>query len=742
MPQNTAGRTMDILRKVRNISNLHEDAQLKFAKIMQVVAKQMELAAAACYVVLDDTYLERIACEASNFPQEIKKSARLGFGLVGEVAKTNCPMAKHLEVDGQNLCFYAIPLVKWSRSNGVLMVVQKDNPFSEDQIETIETLGMLLSELLAAPEIMILRDQIIKERGMSDKNRMKGQSLNKGFGIGNAVIHRRLSKVTKIFAEDKEFEKARLSSAFLRMNNDLDEKFNETKLGIGEHVDILDAYKMFAKDKGWYRRIEENISGGLTAEASAERAYEDMWKRLSISSDPYLQEKLHDLRDITDRLIGYINDRDEKHEDTKSYKDIIIVAGSMGPADLLDYDYGKIRGLIIEDGTPTMHVAIVAKALNIPVIVKIKGISSELKNGEMLAMDGDNGYVYVSPSKAVIQKISAQIEDLKEHTAKIAKLRNLPSKTKDGVRIGLNLNVGLPFDFDYMETTNCDGVGLYRTEIPFMSAPAMPNVKTQVENYRALLDRAGNKRVVFRSLDVGSDKLLPYWSSIVEDNPAIGWRSIRITLDRRAILRRQMSAFLQAAIGKELYVMFPMVADLEEFLEARETLMIELEKEKKVGRKLPEKVYVGLMIEVPSVVLQLDEILKYADFISVGTNDLAQFVFACDRGNPRLTDRYDVLSVPFLRLMKEIVDKANKAGVYCSVCGEMASNPIEALALIGIGYRNLSSSGAAFGNIKAMVRSTNVETVQDYMQVLLNSQKMMLRPQLLSYAYDHGIEIY
>jgi len=743
MPQKTVVRTMDILRKIRNISNLHEDAKLKFEHIMQIVAKQVGLDAAACYVVLDDTYLELIACERADFSQEIKKNVRFGFGLVGEVAKTNCLLSKQIECNNKKYCFYALPLVKWNRSNGVLLVGSSDEGyFSEELIETLETLGMFLSELLATPEITALRNQIIKERGMSDKNRQKGLSLNKGFGIGNAIIHRRSGMVTKIFAEDKETEKGRLSSAFLQMNKDLDEKFNETKLGIGEHVDILDAYKMFAKDKGWYRRIEENINGGLTAEAAAERAYEDMWKRLSVSSDPYLQEKLHDLRDVTDRLIGYIIDKEYTKGNMLSYSDIIIVASSMGPADLLDYDYGKIRGLIIEDGTPTMHVAIVAKALNIPVIVKIKGISGELKNGEILAMDGDNGYVYVNPSQAIINKISQQIADLKAHSAKIAKLRNLPAKTKDGVKIGLNLNVGLPFDLDYMDTTNCDGVGLYRTEIPFMSAPSMPDVKTQVENYSALLEKAGNKRVIFRSLDVGSDKLLPYWSSIVEENPAIGWRSIRITLDRRAILRRQMSAFLRAAAGKELYVMFPMVADLEEFLEARETLMIEAEKEKKAGRKLPKKINVGLMIEVPSVVLQLDEILQYADFISVGTNDLAQFIFACDRGNPRLADRYDVLSVPFLRLMKEIVDKANKAGVYCSVCGEMASNPIEALALIGIGYRNLSSSGASFGNIKAMARSTNIEALQDYMQTLMDSQKMMLRQQLLSYAYDHGIEIY
>ena len=278
-------------------------------------------------------------------------------------------------------------------------------------------------------------------------------------------------------------------------------------------------------------------------------------------------------------------------------------------------------------------------------------------------------------------------------------MKKLPSKTLDGVRSGFYLNVGLSFDLDYIETTNCDGIGLYRTEIPFMASDVMPNVERQISYYKELMDRAGNKKVIFRSLDVGSDKLLPYWSAMGEENPAIGWRSSRITLDCRAILRKQVRAFLRAAAGKELNVMFPMISDVSEFEEAKETLLIELEKEKRRGTPIPSRVNVGLMIEVPSIVYQLEDVLKQAAFISIGHNDLAQFTFACDRGTPRLTERYDVLSSPFLKLMGDIVAKADAAGVYCSVCGEMASNPIEAMALIGLGYRNLSDSGSSYGRV-------------------------------------------
>ena len=234
---------------------------------------------------------------------------------------------------------------------------------------------------------------------------------------------------------------------------------------------------------------------------------------------------------------------------------------------------------------------------------------------------------------------------------------------------------------------------------------------------------------------------MPYWGEIKEENPAIGWRSIRITLDRRTILRRQIRAMLRAAANKELNVMFPMISTVQEFLDAKETLLLEYEHEKQRNNPTARKVNVGIMIEVPSILFQLDDILQQVDFISVGTNDLYQFIYACDRSNPRLTHRYDVLSSPFLKILKMIIDKAGQYKVSCSVCGEMASNPLEAMCLIALGYRNLSVSGAKFASIKKMIMSMRHEDVADYIRTLLKSTKTSLRPQLTAYAYDHGIAI-
>lgn len=755
MQSTAVNQALSILKLLRRIMEEQQDAGSKLNQIVKTIAEQTGSDAAACFIVINDKKLELFSSYGLPVSESQKLSVAMNDTIIGETAQTCRTVSlpdygKHPKFQAGNEFgaenfkgFLAIPLIRWNRAIGVIALYKKEiYEYSPLEQETLETIAMVLSDILSSEEMSAYKEKLIKKRGIVIADRIKGISLSKGYGIGLAVIHRRRQAISKIFTEDKEAELKRLEAAFTLMNKDLDEKFNSSKLGLGEHVDILDAYRMFAQDKGWYKKITGYVNSGLTAEAAVERAYEDMWNRLSGTTEQYLKERLHDLRDVSDRLQSYLRGENLADNIQSDNNNLIIVAQTMGPAELMDYDHTKIRGLIIEDGTPTMHVAIVAKALNIPVIAKVNGLYDGLKNGDLVAIDGNESYIYINPNKMVQARIQAKVAEIARLQQKLAELKKLPTVSKDGERIGLYINVGLAFDLDYLDSTGCDGVGLYRTEIPFMSSDNMPNVEQQLNYYQTLMDKAGNRKVVFRSLDVGSDKLLPYWGNMGEDNPAIGWRSIRITLDRRAILRKQLRAFLRAAAGKELNVMFPMISNLSEFEDAKETLLIELEKEKRKSADIPSKVNIGLMIEVPSVLFQLDEILPKADFISIGTNDLAQFVFACDRGNPRLSERYDVLSAPFLRLMNEIISKANKADVLCSVCGEMASNPLEAMALLGLGYRHLSVSGASYGRVKSMIRSANIEEISDYIHNLLKSPKKTLRPQLMAYAYDHGIEIY
>jgi len=632
-------------------------------------------------------------------------------------------------------------LLQWEKITGVIAFgYLKKHIFNEEEITALKTIAMFLATAFSSEEISYYKRKLAKSRGFVVKDRFKGVILNKGYGVGAALVHRRRRAIEQMFAKDIVLEIKALKKARENMLNYLDKNLKTNTFGTGEHIEILETYKLLASDEGWFKKIMANIQTGLSAEASIEKAYEDMHEKLSLSSDIYLKERLNDLRDISDRLRSFLNGAQIKEHD-RDIKDIILVAQSMGPADLMDYDYHKIRALILEDGTSTMHVSIVAKALNIPVIAKIKGVYHNVKDGEILAVDGMEGFVYVNPTDNMKKNFKEKQEKMAAWREELKTLSMKPAKTLDNIKINMNLNIGLDFDLEYINLSNCDGIGLYRTELPFMTANSLPSVSEQVKIYQKLLSQAKGKKVIFRSLDVGSDKLLPYWGDLKEENPAIGWRSIRITLDRRALLRHQMKAFLKAAAGRDLDVMFPMIASHNEFMEAKETLLLEYEKQKKNGEQLPTKLNIGLMVEVPSVVFELDEILKQADFISIGTNDLAQFVFASDRTNPRLSDRYDVLSVPFLKVLKNIVSKAKEYDVSCSVCGEMASVPIEALALLGLGFTSFSSTGSSFAAIKKMIRTTNISELSDYIEALLGSNRKTLRPQLYAYAYDHGIAI-
>lgn len=708
----------------------------KLTKILKAFVTATKAESVLLYATVAENYLEMMSeYKAENY----KTNIRYNEDFIGKSAAVKRLVQEVNQEFGISLI--SIPVLRSNITIGTLVLTKKGTQgFDENEVELAETLTLSLPDLFSTAAFSEYRNQIIREKGIVVRDALHGVSLNKGYGVGKAVFHHRHRDLVNIFAENIELEKSKLAEGRERMVKYIDAKIAQAENSIGNTAEIMEAYKMFALDKGWYRKISADIDKGYTAEAAVEHVYEDMWNKLSATSDAYLRERMYDLRDISDKLRAFIAGEEDCMQ-ISADEDMIIIAQTMGPADLMDYSYEHIRGLIIEDCTPTMHVVIVAKALNIPVIAKIHGIFKEIKAGEIIAVNGDEATVYTHPSTRIINDYQKKSTGIKKVFAELNKIRDLPCETADGVKINLAMNYGLDLDYEYIKPTKCSGIGLYRTEITFMSAEKMPDVDSQERQYKKLFDAMGNKKIIFRSLDVGSDKFLPYWGELKEENPALGWRAIRITLDRRAILKRQIRAMLRAAAGKELNVMFPMISSLQEFLEAKETLMLEYEREKQHQRPTAKEVNLGIMIEVPSVLFQLDELLQQVDFVSVGTNDLYQFVFACDRGNPRLSDRYDVLSAPFLKLMKQINDKATQYKVYCSVCGEMAGNPLEAMALIGLGYRNLSVSGASYAKVKKMIMSMKEVDVEDYVKSLLKSPKNSIRQQLSAYAYDHGIEI-
>ncbi|MGZ5880485.1 MAG: phosphoenolpyruvate--protein phosphotransferase, partial [Xanthobacteraceae bacterium] len=536
----------------------------------------------------------------------------------------------------------------------------------------------------------------------------------------------------------------RLEAAVETMRSDLDVLLERGEVADGgEHRDVLEAYRMFAYDRGWVHRLEEAVATGLTAEAAVERVQSDTRARMLRATDPYLRERLHDLDELANRLMHQLLGQDYAPSRDRLPENAILVARSMGPAALLDYDRKRLRGLVLEEGGPNSHVAIVARALGIPAVGEIANATGVADPGDAIIVDGSTGDVHVRPSPdmeaAYIERVRLRARRQLQYLA----LRDKPCMTKDGQKIALMINAGLAVDLPHIEETGAAGIGLFRTELQFMVAATLPRTAEQFALYRAVLDAAGDRPVTFRTLDIGGDKVLPYMRNVEEENPALGWRAIRLGLDRPGLLRSQIRALLRAAGGRELRVMFPMIATVEEFDEAKSLVERELTHLRRHSHKLPERVEVGTMLEVPSLLYQLDELLRRVDFLSVGSNDLVQFFYAADRGNARVADRFDAISAPMLRALKAIADQGRAHAKPVTLCGELASKPIGALALVAIGYRSLSLSPSAVGPVKAMLLDLNARKAAALIQPLIDcaAGSVPIRERLKAFATEEGLQL-
>ncbi len=391
---------------------------------------------------------------------------------------------------------------------------------------------------------------------------------------------------------------------------------------------------------------------------------------------------------------------------------------------------------ILEEGGPNSHVAIVARALGIAAVGEIDNATGIADPGDAVIVDGSAGDVHLRPLPDLEAAYAERVRLRARRQQQYQALRDLPCVTKDGEEVTLLINAGLSVDLPHIADTGAAGIGLFRTELQFMVAPNFPRSSEQYTLYRAVLDAADDKPVTFRTLDIGGDKVLPYMRNIEEENPALGWRAIRLGLDRPALLRTQLRALLRAAGGRSLKIMFPMIATVAEFDQAKDLVERELTHLRRHGHKLPEEVEVGSMVEVPSLLYQLDELLEHVDFLSVGSNDLVQFLYAVDRGNPRVSSRFDPLSAPVLRALKDIAEKSRQYGKPVTVCGELASQPIGALALIALGYRSLSLTPSAVGPVKAMLLDLDCRKIAEFLAPLIDKPTgaMPIRAHLEKFA--------
>ncbi len=744
-----------LLRRLRDVMAGSGTAQERLNEVVRIIAADMVAEVCSCYVMRAGEVLELFATEGLRLEAVHRTRLRVGEGLVGVIAATARPLAlaeaqthpdfAYRPETGEEIyhSLMGVPILRGGRVLGVLVVQNRTRRhYTEDEIEALQTIAMVLAELAASGELVSpIELQPSNGIGLLPM-RLDGIKLNAGLALGIAVLHEPRVLIHQVVAEDPQAELDRLRRAVATMQSAIDDLLAASDVaGGGEHRDILETYRMFAADRGWLQRITEAVHSGLTAEAAVQKVQDDTRVRMSQVSDPYLRERLADLEDLTNRLQQHLAGRPGTAAAAELPEEFILVAREMGPAELLDYERRRLKGLVLEEGSPTAHVTIVARALDIPVVGRVKDVLTKIEAGDLVAVDGEEAQILVRPGEDLQQAVQARLEVRRGQRQAYAALRELPAETRDGVRVSLQLNAGLLLDLPYLDETAADGIGLYRTELPFMLRDAFPSVGQQVAIYRRVLDYAGDRPVTFRTLDIGGDKLLPYMSEIKDENPAMGWRALRIVLDRPAILRQQLRALINAAAGRSLRLMFPLVADVAEFDAARAVLDLELERARRFGHMLPAKIELGIMFEVPALFWQLPELLCRVDFLSIGTNDLLQFVFACDRGNPRLAERYDTLSLPVLRLLRAVLADCAAANKPLALCGEMAGQPLDAMALIGLGFRTLSMAPGAVGPVKAMIRSLDLATLGELLATLDQRAPENLRHTLRNFAHDHGVAV-
>lgn len=744
-----------ILTRLHDVMASRSNAQAKLNTVVDVIGEGLDSEVCSIYL-LREGQLELFATRG--LAQEAVHVTRLGVGegLVGTIAEnietlnlaeaTAHPDFSYRPETGEDKfhSFAGVPIVRRERAVGVLCVQHVDpRRYEEVEIEALQTVAMVLSELIHNADL-IDEEEAALGPAQTGPVRLAGLSLVKGLAAGNAVFHQPRITIEHVMAEDRDAELQRVYLAFDKMREQIDRMASQAEFGVGgEHEEVLETYKMFAYDEGWSRRIIEAIDSGLTAEAAIERVQQRTRMRMRQIDDPLLADRMHDLEDLSNRLLRIVSGQMGTAASQGLRSDSILIARNLGPAELLEYDKRRLKGVVLEEGSLTAHVVIVARAMGIPVLGRVRGLKGALRDGDPLLLDADAGTVSLRPNPQMVEAFDARFARNKERQAAYAKLRDVEPFTRDGTRITVMINAGLRDDMPGLSLTGADGVGLFRTEFQFLVSATLPARERQTRLYRDVLDAAGDRPVVFRTVDIGGDKVLPYLrhnDGEQEENPAMGWRALRVALERDGLLKVQARSLLEAAAGRTLNVMFPMVSEPWEFDAAREVFESQRKYLKSLKKKLPEAIRYGAMLEVPALAETLDLLAPRLSFLSIGTNDLTQFLFAADRSNPKLAERYDWLSPAIMRFLRRVLLGVAGHNVDVTVCGEMGGRRLEALALLGIGIRRLSITPASVGPTKELVRKVDLNEISAAMNQWLSSPPPNLREALASWAQERGID--
>jgi len=726
-------------------------AQMRLNKLVTTIASNMVAEVCSIYLRRAGKVLELFATEGLR-PEAVHNTRlREGEGLVGLVGETaeavnlsDAPADPHFSYRPETgedpfKSFLGVPIVRGGQVFGVLTVQNKaERIYAEEEVEALQTVAMVLAEVVAQGGFFNVAELDEPELRIDRPRKFAGEGLSDGVAVGRVVLHEPRVKVDRMIADNPVDELKRLEAAISSLRESVDQMLTSSELDLsGEGREVIEAYRLFAYDQGWRQRMRDAVRTGLTAEAAVERVQDETRLRVQRMGDPILRERAHDFDDLARRLLRHLTGEDVS--DRSMPPNAVLVARGMGPAELLDYGRDKLVGLVLEEAAATSHVAIVARSMGLPMVASLAGIADNARAGDTIAVDGEMGEVHLRPASEIVKAFEEKRELRVQTQARFAAVRDLPAVTRDGIGIKLMMNAGLEFDMPQLVQSGADGIGLFRTELQFMIGETMPRLADQSAFYKKILDAAGDKPVVFRTLDLGGDKVLPYARWEREENPALGWRAIRIALDRPALLRYQVRALLHASAGRTLRILLPMVSDVDEFNRGRALIDRELERARLLSLVRPTQVQVGAMLEVPALAFMLPQLMRSADFVSIGSNDLLSLAFAVDRTNPRVAKRYDNLNPASLTLIRLIVNSAAENSGDLSLCGEMAGRPLDAMALLGLGLRTLSMQPGQIGPIKMMIRSLHLGEVAAFVDRLCGRTDHSLRTRLSAFAAERGI---
>lgn len=743
-PANIGGSRI-LLRKLREIMETGGEAQQRLDRLVAMVAATMVADVCSIYLTRGAVH-ELFATQGLDASAVHRTRLKIGEGLVGLVAETAQPLniadAPHHErfsyrpETGEDpySSFLGVPIVRSERTFGVLVVQNRvQRIYGEDEVEALQTIAMVLAEMVASGAFGDLTGLADVEIRPSRPEQLTGRAFSDGLAIGTAVLHEPHAPLGRVIADDPVKEEQRLDAALARVRGALSDMIEGDPGRIsGVSREVLETFLMLAADPSWEIKLKHGVRAGLSADAAVERVRGEHRAKFHTARDPYLRERLHDLEDLDNRLLRALAGVDGAATQTMP-PDAILIARELGPAELLDYG-ARLKGVALEEGANTAHAAIVARALGVPMVGMLSGLLSRVEAGDAVVLDGERGELRLRPEPQIVSAYQQRVSLRSARAAEFARLKDIPAVTKDGERIMLLLNAGLALDAHHLDDAGAEGIGLFRTEFQFMVSETLPRLESQTLLYRDVLETAGDRPVTFRTLDLGGDKVLPYVTAEREENPALGWRAVRIGLDRPALLRYQLRALISAASGRRLRVMFPLVTTVAEFDAARALVDRELEWARKHGRSGPAELEVGVMVEAPALAWSIPDLADRADFLSIGTNDLMQYFFAADRGNARVSDRYDILSAPALRFLKRIREDAERAGLQISICGEAAGHPLEAIAFIALGFRRLSMPASGIGPVKRMLLALDTRAAADAIENLLRSGASSIRRDLASFA--------